>query len=84
MTDLQIGKITHFFDKIGVAVVELTGDLHVGDTIKISGKGEEFTQQVSSMQIEHDKLQEAHKGQEIGLKVDQPVKEGCVIYKVSQ
>lgn len=82
MADTQIGKITHFYDKINVAVVELIGNLKIGDTIKIVGHGNEFTQTVSSMQIEHEKLEEAHKDQEIGLLVDKPVKEGDVVFKV--
>lgn len=83
MPDFKIGKITHYYDKIGVAVVELTNSLAVGDTIRISGHGNEFTQQVSSMQIEHENIQEAKKGQNIGLKVDQEVKDGDEVYKVS-
>jgi len=83
MADKQIGEVTHYFDKIGVAVVELTGDLKVGDTIKISGRGNEFTQVVESMQIEHEKLDEAHKDQEIGMKVDKEVKEGDKVFKVT-
>lgn len=83
MADKQVGKVTHYFDNIGVAVVELLGDLKEGDSIKIAGRGNEFTQTVTSMQIEHEKLAEAHKDQEIGMKVDQPVKEGDLIYKVA-
>jgi len=83
MADKQIGEVTHYFDKIGVAVVELTSDLKVGETIKISGRGNEFTQVIESMQIEHAKLEEAHKDQEIGLKVSQPVKEWDKVYKVT-
>lgn len=83
MADTQIGKVTHYYDKISVAVVELTGNLKIGDTIKIVGHGNEFTQAVDSMQIEHEKLEEAHKDQEIGLHVDQPVKESDVVYKVA-
>ena len=82
MASTQIGKVTHYFDKINVAVVELIGNLKVGDTIKIVGHGNEFTQTVNSMQIEHEKLEEAHKDQGIGLQVDQPVKEGDIVYKV--
>jgi len=82
MADIQIGKITHYYDKINVAVVELTGDLKLNDTIKIIGHGNEFTQQVDSIQIEHEKLEEAHKDQEIGLHVDQPVKEGDAVFKI--
>ncbi len=83
MADKQIGKVTHYYDKISVAVVELIGNLKVGDTIKIVGHGNEFTQKVDSMQIEHEKLEDAHKDQEIGLHVDQQVKEGDVVYKVT-
>ncbi|MGB9706623.1 MAG: U32 family peptidase C-terminal domain-containing protein [Microgenomates group bacterium] len=81
MADVLVGKITHYYDKIEVAVVEVLAPLKVGDQIKISGHGKEFTQQVTSMQIEHQQIQEAQKGQAIGMKVDQPVKEGDEIYK---
>ncbi|PJE67600.1 hypothetical protein COU95_01525 [Candidatus Shapirobacteria bacterium CG10_big_fil_rev_8_21_14_0_10_40_9] len=83
MADFKVGKITHYYDKIGVAVVELTGSLAVGDTIRISGHGTEFSQKVESMQIEHEGIQEAKKGQNIGLKIEQEVKDGDEVYKVS-
>jgi len=83
MADFKVGKITHYFDKIGVAVVELSDRLAVGDTIKISGHDREFTMKVESMQVEHQQIQEAQKGQTIGMKVDQEVKEGDEVYKVS-
>jgi len=82
MADTLVGKITHYFDKIGVAVVEVLAPIKVGDQIKISGHGNEFTQEVTSMQIEHEQVQEAQKGQTVGMKVDQPVKEGDEVYKV--
>ena len=80
----KIGKISHFYDKIGVAVITLTGPLSLGDTIKISGNDMEFTQTVTSMQIEHEQLKKAGKGQEIGLKIDQPVKEGDQVFIVKK
>lgn len=83
MADFKVGKITHYFDKIGVAVVELTGNLAVGDSIKVAGQGDEFTMEVDSMQVEHEQIKEAKKGDTIGLKVEQPVKEGYEVYKVS-
>ena len=82
MANTLVGKITHYFDKIGVAVVEVLAPIKVGDQIKISGHGNEFTQEVTSMQIEHQQVQEAQKGQTVGMKVDQPVKEGDEVYKV--
>jgi putative protease len=82
MADVKVGKITHYYDKIGVAVIEVAKPLKVGDTIKISGHDKEFTQEISSMQIEHEQIQEAKKGQVIGLKVDQPVKENDEVFLV--
>ena len=83
MADFKIGRIVHYYDKIGVAVLELTDGLAVGDTIRISGHGKEFTQAVNSMQVEHESIQEAKKGQEIGLKAEQEVKEGDEVFKVT-
>lgn len=80
----EVGKITHFFNKISVAVIELSDELKVGDTIKIVGHGQEFTQKVESMQIEHKNVEKAGKGDSIGLKVNQPVKKGDVVYKITE
>lgn len=77
----EIGKITHYFSKIGVAVVELTGTINVGDTILIKGAHTEFEQEVESMQIEHESLQKAGKGQSIGLKMIQKVHENDMVYR---
>ena len=71
-----MGEITHYYDKIGVAVVKLSsGDLKVGDKVKLTDSaGEEFEQEIKSMQIEHAKIEMAKKGDEFGLKVDTAVK----------
>lgn len=80
---MKIGTVTHYYDKIGVAVVKLTGgDLKVGDLLKLTKKdGEEFTQEVKSMQIEHADIDIAKKGDEFGLKVDAAVKAGTDVEK---
>lgn len=77
----QIGKIIHYFDKIGVAVIELTSPLKVGDTITIEGHGNAFDQEVKSMQIENKPIESAKKGQSVGLKVGQAVKENDAVFK---
>lgn len=82
MADKLVGKISHYFDKIGVAVVEVEDTLAVGDQIKISGSSGETTMTVGSLQEEHQQLQEAHKGQAVGMKVEQRVKEGDLVYKI--
>lgn len=78
-----VGEVTHYFSKIGVAVVKLKEKLKIGDKIKIMGGEREFEQEVKSMQIEHKDIKEAGKGKEIGLKVDQKVKEGDKVYRIS-
>lgn len=77
-----IGKITHYFSKIGVAVIELSDTLKVGDTIRIIGGTTDFNQKVESMEIEHEKVKEAKKGDSVGLKVSQKVREGYSVYKL--
>lgn len=81
MAETKVGDITHYYEKIGVAVVEVLAPIKVGDRIKIVSRDQEFEQEVTSMQIEHENVQEAKKGQAIGLKLDQPVKKGEV-YKI--
>jgi len=78
-----IGKVTHYFGNIGVAVIELSDNLKVGDNIRISG-GEmvDFTQTVDSMEIEREKVQKAKAGDSIGLKTEQKVREGYKVYKL--
>jgi putative protease len=78
-----IGKVTHYFDKIGVAVIALDDNLKVGDTIRIVGGLEtDFEQEVKSMQMEHQPIEAAKKGDEVGLKVKEKVREGYKVYKV--
>jgi len=78
---LEIGHITHFFTKISVAVIELSAPLAVGETILVKGPTTDFEQVVESMQIEHESIEKAEAGQSVGLKVEQRVREGDIIYK---
>ncbi|MEM3725785.1 MAG: translation elongation factor-like protein [Candidatus Bathyarchaeia archaeon] len=78
---VEVGRVTHFFPKISVAVIELTAPLAVGDTIAIKGPTTDFEQTVDSMQIEHKNIQRAEAGQSIGLKVVQRVREKDKVYK---
>jgi len=77
----QIGKITHFFSKISVAVLELSAPLKVGEKILIKGGETEFEQEVDSMQVEHEKIEEAKAGDSVGLKTAQPVRPGYLVFR---
>lgn len=77
-----IGKVSHYYTKIGVAVIDLNDSLAVGDKISIEGASTKFTQTVDSMQIEHKDVKQATSGDSIGLKVVERVREGDKVYKV--
>ncbi len=77
-----VGKITHYYGKIGVAIVELSSKLAVGDMIAIEGASTNFQQKVDSMQIEHVAVREAGPGDSIGLKVDHETRDGDRVFKV--
>lgn len=79
-----IGVITHYFGKINVAVLKVNENkVSIGDTIHIKGKHTDFTQSIVSMQVEHQQVEKAEKGDEVGLKVDQPVHEHDEVYLVT-
>lgn len=78
--DVKIGTVTHYYDKIGVAVIDLSKKIKVGDMIKISGHDMEFNQAVQSLQVEHEQVESISPGKSGALKTEKPVKEGDVIY----
>jgi putative protease len=82
MEEKLIGKITHYFSKIQVAIIELDAELKKGDKVHIKGKNTDFEQEVSSMQIDRVDVEKAKKGDAIGLKVDQKVREGDEVYLI--
>ncbi|MEK7609441.1 MAG: EF-Tu/IF-2/RF-3 family GTPase, partial [Patescibacteria group bacterium] len=74
-----IGKITHYYDKIGVAIIELSGGLKVGDKIKIEGGKNEFDQTVEEMQVDHKPVDAAKAGDAVGIKVKEKIREGALV-----
>jgi putative protease len=78
----EVGKITHFFDNIGVAVVEMTREMKVGDKIRIKGATTDFEQTIDSMQIEHQQVQSVKKGDAIGLRVKDRVRVNDLVYLI--
>jgi hypothetical protein len=78
----HIGRVTHYFKRIGVAVLELSDGLKVGDVVHIQGHATDFTQVVRSMEIEHQKAQSVGPGADVALKVIEHVHEGDAVYRV--
>lgn len=83
MSGKRVGEVTHFFDRINVAVIMLSNTLHKGDSIHFLGHGSDFMQEVASMQIEHESIDEALKGQEIAIKVTKPVKKHTSVFLIT-
>jgi len=79
---MKVGKVTHYYDNIGVAILELEDTLKVGDRIKFEGHGADFEQEVTSLQVNHKQVEKASKGEMIGMKTDQKVREGTDVEKV--
>jgi hypothetical protein len=77
-----VGKVVHYFDKIGVAVIKLVKALKVGDKVKFVHGENEFEQVVESMQLEHEQVTAGKKGQEVAVKVDKETKSGTEVHLV--
>ena len=82
MEEKLVGTISHYFNKIGVGIIELSEALKVGDKIHIKGHSTDFEQEVTSIQVEHQDVQEAKKGDSVGIKVNESVREKDEVYKV--
>ncbi len=82
MSGKRIGEVTHFYNKISVAVIALTGKLRVGDTLHFLGRSTDFSQEVTSMQIEHQSVEEVGPGQEVAVRVESRVRRNDKVYKL--
>lgn len=81
MEKKPIGEVTHYYDKIGVAVVKFFKAVKVGDEIEFKGKQTDFSQIIGSMQYDHKSIEKAKKSDEVGMKVNEHVKEGDKIFE---
>lgn len=82
MKGKEIGKVFHYFGHIGVAAIELSDSLKLGDTIRFIGGEHDFTEVVDSIQIERENVTSARAGEKVGLKVSEAINKGAKVYKV--
>ena len=80
--ETKIGQITHFYDRISVAVLRLTDRLQIGDRVRIRGHTTDFVQDVASIEIEHQKQDSVGPQDEAALKVIESVRKGDSLYKI--
>jgi len=79
-----IGIVTHYYNKIGVAVLSLSAELKIHDAIQILGRSTDLVQKVKSLEIDHQKIQTAGPIAEVALKVDEPVHEGDRVFLITE
>lgn len=84
MAGVRIGKVTHYFDHLNVAVLALTEAIRVGDTLHFLGHSTDFKQEVSSLQIEHKAVNEAKPGEDVAMKVLQRVHPNDGVFKIEK
>lgn len=84
MEKKEIGRVSHYFGGPTVAALVLTDTLKVGDRIAIQGHTTDFEMVVESMQIEHETIEEAKKGDNVGIKVPEKVREHDVVYRITE
>lgn len=77
----QIGKVVHYYDKMGVAVVKLDKKLSVGDKVGLTYGEDSYEQTIESMQLDHSPIQNGKRGDEVAIKVDQKAKKGTLVLK---
>lgn len=80
----NVGKVTHYYSRLGVAVLKLTGELSLGDNILIVGRITDLAQRVVSMEIDHQKVNAVEAGREVAIKVIDPVRRGDVVFKIKE
>lgn len=83
MKEIEVGKVSHYYTRIGVAAIKILNDkLKIGDKIHIKGHTTDLKQEIQSMQKEHQQIESASIGDEIGIKVNEPVREGDKVFKI--
>ncbi len=75
-----IGVVTHYFGGIDVAIVKFNTTVKVGETIHFKGATTDFTEKIKSMQYDHQSIESAKQGQEVGIKIGDKVREGDEVF----
>jgi GTPase len=83
MDELLIGRITHYFPHVSVAVVAVTADeLRVGDSIRVLGSTSNFTQRIHSMEMDHTPVETAQFGELVGIQLTERARVNDLVFRV--
>lgn len=77
-----VGQVVHYYGGLGVGIIKLEGSLKVGDKIRVKGSTTDFVQKVGEIQVDHKEIEVGKKGQEVGIKVEDKVRENDEVYLV--
>ena len=83
MADKKIGSVTHYYTNLGVGIIKLSSPLKVGATVRFEGNTTNFEQEIKSIQFDHKEVEKAKKGQEVGVKVSEQVRDGDDVFLTS-
>jgi selenocysteine-specific translation elongation factor len=83
MAEKEVGKVMDFFARPVVAGIDMEGTIKVGDKIHIVGHTTDIEMVISSMQIDNANVEQAKKGDSVGIKVPDRVRRGDKVYKVT-
>lgn len=84
MPEHMVGTVTNYFSKLGVAAIDLEDSVKTGDTLHFKGAHTDFTQPVDSMQVEHESVEQAGAGSQVGIKVSERVRPGDSVLLVTE
>ena len=80
----RVGVVSHYYNRISVAVIDLSKDLHQDDMVHFLGKNTDFRQRIDSMQIEHTQVQQAQAGTEVAVRVKQRVRRNDSVFRLAE
>ncbi|NCN99360.1 translation elongation factor-like protein [Candidatus Pacearchaeota archaeon CG10_big_fil_rev_8_21_14_0_10_35_219] len=82
MAEKKIGEVFDYFAKVGVVALKLTGGMKIGDKIHIKGSTTDFVQEVKSIQIDKNPVEDVKQGDDVGLEVDDRVRKHDKVFLV--
>jgi len=78
----KVGEVTHFYNNIGVGIIKLSAPIKLGDSLRFQGSSTEFDQQITEIQFDHKPIEAGKKGQEVGIKLAERVREGDEVFLI--
>ena len=84
MSGKRIGEVIHYYERISVAGIQLSSPLSKGDRVHFLGHGSDFTQEITSIQVEHESIDTAEKGTEVVVRTVKPVKPHIAVFLITE